>query len=56
MSTSTPGTEPYFVTSGYDDKAGVIASYLMGVRRSMISHIVGSTTMFLNVVNAIVAG
>jgi hypothetical protein len=51
-----PGIEPYLVTSRYDDTAGVMASYLMGVRRSVVSHIVGSTSMFVNVVNAIVAG
>jgi hypothetical protein len=50
------GIEQYLVTSRYDDTAGVMASYLMGVRRSVISHVVGSTSMFVNVVNAIVAG
>ena len=51
-----PGIEQYFVTSRFDDPAGVMASYLMGVRRSVVSHAVGSTSMFVNVVNAIVAG
>jgi hypothetical protein len=51
-----PGIGPYFVTSPFDDDAGVMASYLMGRRRSMASHIVGSTSMFVNAVNAIVAG
>jgi hypothetical protein len=51
-----PAIEQYLVTSRYDDTAGVMASYLMGVRRSVISHVVGSTSMFVNVVNAIVAG
>jgi hypothetical protein len=51
-----PGIDHYFVTSRYDDTAGVMASYLMGVRRSVVSHVVGSTSMFVNVVNAIVAG
>ena len=51
-----PEVEQYFVTSRYDDSAGVMASYLMGSRRSMFSHVVGSTAMFINVVNAIVAG
>jgi hypothetical protein len=50
------GIEPYLVTSPYDDRAGVMGSYLMGSRRSTVSHIVGSTSMFVNVVNAIVAG
>jgi hypothetical protein len=51
-----PEVEQYFVTSRYDDAAGVMASYLMGQRRSMSSHVLGSTAMFINVVNAIVAG
>jgi hypothetical protein len=51
-----PGIEPYFVTSPFDDDAGLMTSYLMGRRRSMASHIVGSTSMFVNAVNAIVAG
>ena len=36
--------------------AGLMASYLMGARRSMASHVLGSTAMFINVVNAMVAG
>ena len=51
-----PGVEPYLVTSRYDDAAGLMASYLMGARRSRLSHVMGSTSMFINVVNAIVAG
>ena len=35
--------------------AGLMASYLMGARRSMASHVLGSTAMFINVVNAMVA-
>ena len=33
----------------------MMASYLMGARRSMASHVLGSTAMFINVVNAMVA-
>jgi hypothetical protein len=44
------------VTSRYDDRAGVMASYLMGTPRSVASQVLGSTGMFLNAVNAIVAG
>ncbi len=51
-----PEIEQYLVTSRYDDSAGVMASYLMGIRRSMFSHVVGSTAIFISVVNAIVAG
>jgi hypothetical protein len=45
-----PEVEQYLVTSRYDDAAGLMASYLMGTRRSMFSHVMGSTA------NAIVAG
>jgi hypothetical protein len=51
-----PEVEQYLVTSRYDDAAGLMASYLMGTRRSTFSHVMGSTAMFINVVNAIVAG
>jgi hypothetical protein len=51
-----PEVEQYFVTSRYDDSAGVMASYLMGTRRSSFSHAVASTGLFIDVVNAIVAG
>jgi hypothetical protein len=51
-----PEVEQYFVTSRYDDAAGVMGSYLMGTRRSTFSHAMGSTGMFIDVVNAIVAG
>ena len=33
-----------------------MATYTMGMRRSTISHVMGSTSMFINIVNAIVAG
>ncbi len=51
-----PGIESYLVTSPFDDRAGLMASYLMGTPRSVGSHILASTGMFINVVNAIVAG
>ncbi len=51
-----PTLEQYLVTSWHDDRAGVLASYTMGVRRSMPSHVLGSTSIFMNVVNTIVAG
>jgi hypothetical protein len=51
-----PGIERYLVTSHYDDAAGLMASYLMGSRRSTLSHVVASTGMFINVVNGLVAG
>ena len=36
--------------------AGLMATYTMGMRRSTISHVIGSTSMFINIVNAVVAG
>jgi hypothetical protein len=51
-----PEIEQYLVTSRYDDAAGLTASYLMGSRRSTFSHVLGSTSMFIDVVNTIVAG
>jgi hypothetical protein len=51
-----PGIAEYLVTSRYDDQAGLMATYTMGMRRSTLSHVMGSTSMFINTVNAIVAG
>jgi hypothetical protein len=51
-----PGIAEYLVTSRYDDQAGLMATYTMGMRRSTLSHVMGSTSMFINIVNAIVAG
>ena len=54
--TMDPGIAGYLVTSPYDDQAGLMATYTMGMRRSATSHVVGSTSMFINILNAIVAG
>ena len=51
-----PGIAEYLVTSQYDDQAGLMKTYTMGMRRSAASHVLGSTSMFINIVNAIVAG
>ena len=51
-----PGIAAYLVTSVHDDRAGLMATYTMGLRRSTLSHVLASTSMFINVVNAIVAG
>jgi hypothetical protein len=51
-----PEIAEYLVTSPYDDQAGLMATYAMGMRRSTISHVIASTSMFINIVNAIVAG
>jgi hypothetical protein len=51
-----PGIAEYLVTSQYDDQAGVMMTYTMGIPRSMVSHILGGTSMFIHIVNAVVAG
>jgi hypothetical protein len=51
-----PTVADYLVTAWHDDKAGVLQTYMMGQPRSVASHVLGSTSMFMNMVNAIVAG
>jgi hypothetical protein len=51
-----PGLAPYLITSPHDDQQGLMDTYLMGWPRSTLSHVAGSTSIFLTVVNAIVAG
>jgi hypothetical protein len=51
-----PGIEPYLVASWHDDGPGLVATYALGRPRSTFVHVVGSTAMFMNVVNSIVAG
>lgn len=51
-----PGIEPYLVASWHDDGPGMTATYTLGRPRATFVHVVGSTAMFMNAVNAIVAG
>jgi hypothetical protein len=51
-----PSIERYLVTGTTDDMAGLMATYLHGTPRPLVSHIVGSTSFFMHVVNSIVAG
>ncbi len=51
-----PGLAQYLVTSPHDDVDGLMDTYTMGLRRSASSHVLGSTAMFMIVVNMIVAG
>ena len=51
-----PGAGQYLATSWRDDARGVMATSTMGVARSLVSHVLASTSFFINVVNAIVAG
>jgi hypothetical protein len=51
-----PGIAEYLVTSPYDDQSGLMMTYTMGIPRSTVSHVLGSTSMFIHIVNAIVAG
>jgi hypothetical protein len=50
-----PTLADYLVTSWHDDRAGVMRTYTMGSRPAL-SHRLGSTTMFVNIVNSMVAG
>ena len=51
-----PGIAQYLVTSQHDDQAGLMVTYTMGLSRSAISHVFGSTSMFIHIINAMVAG
>jgi len=51
-----PTLADYLVTSWHDDQAGVMRTYTMGIERRLASHVLGSTSMFINIVNTIVAG
>ena len=51
-----PGVADYLVTSWDGGRAGLMGTYTMGLQRSTLSHVLGSTSMFVNVVNALVAG
>ena len=51
-----PSLERYLITSQHDDLDGLMRSYTMGMPRSIVSHVVGSTSFFVGIVNSIVAG
>jgi hypothetical protein len=51
-----PTIADHLVTSWHDDQAGIVGTYTMGSRRHIVSHVIGSTSMFMTMVNAIVAG
>jgi hypothetical protein len=51
-----PGIAEYLVTSQHDDQPGLMMTYTMGIPRSTMSHVLGSTSTFIHIVNAIVAG
>jgi hypothetical protein len=51
-----PSLAPYFVTSAHDDQQGLMDTYLMGWPRTTFSHVMASTSIFMTVFNAIVAG
>jgi hypothetical protein len=50
-----PTLANYFVTSWHDDRAGVLTTYTMGTR-PVATHHLASTTMFVTIVNTMVAG
>jgi hypothetical protein len=51
-----PSLSRFLVTDWHDDRAGIMQTYTMGVRRPLVSHVLGSTLMFVNIVNVMVAG
>jgi hypothetical protein len=51
-----PTLADYLVTSWHDDRAGVMKTYTMGTPRHVTSHAIGSTSMFMMIVNTMVAG
>ena len=51
-----PSLSRYLVTGWNDDLPGLMRTYTMGARRHMLSHILGSTTVFMVAVNSILAG
>jgi hypothetical protein len=51
-----PAMARYLVASWHDDHAGLMHTYTLGMKRSVVSHVAGSTAMFVTVVNSLVAG
>lgn len=51
-----PTLARYLVTSWNDDAAGVMRTYTMGHDRHVVSHVVGSTSLFMTITNTIIAG
>jgi hypothetical protein len=51
-----PSITRFLVTGLHDDTAGIDRTYAMGLPRSTLSHVVGSTAFFMATVNSIVAG
>jgi hypothetical protein len=51
-----PSVADHLVTSAHDDRAGVRQTYTMGTERHLVSHVLGSTSMFMTIVNSMVAG
>jgi len=51
-----PGIERFLTTSAHDDRQGVMQTVTLGFRRSRVTHVAGSTGVFLASVNTLVAG
>jgi hypothetical protein len=51
-----PGMERFLVTGWHDDIAGLTRTYTMGARRRTLSHVLGSTSIFMVAVNSMLAG
>jgi hypothetical protein len=51
-----PGMQRFLVTGWNDDMAGLMRTYTMGARRGMLSHVLGSTSIFMVAVYSMLAG
>ncbi len=51
-----PELQPYLTASTHDDAAGLMRTNALGHPRNQALHVIGSTGIFLMVVNALVAG
>ena len=51
-----PSLARFLVTGWHDDVAGLMRSYSMGARRGQLSHVLGSTSIFMVAVNSMLAG
>lgn len=51
-----PGVAPYLMASPHDDEAGIGQTYYFLGKRSDLSHVAGSSMVFISVVNAALGG
>ncbi|KGN30137.1 hypothetical protein N802_09700 [Knoellia sinensis KCTC 19936] len=51
-----PEIAPYLTASTHDDDAGIMSTFTLGGRRSMVALVMGGTGFFVGVINTLVAG